>query len=336
MDKVEFEEVKRNITRFDRYTRRYNLKFHGITEGAFETRFDCKRYILEVLQDSNIKLHPKGIEIAHRIGRKQQHRERPIMVSFFHFEEKDLILAKSQHIWNTTNIRIEEDFEEKVQTNRKRLIPILTAANKIIGSSGRKEFNANLKFDNLTVNGKVYTINNMDQLPEKLNPEKLATDTRGNITAFFSANSPLSNHHLAQQKIGNQVYNCNEQYFMQQKALTFGDRTTAQAILREKSPVLQKQMTRKYKLLDQTPWLNKCLEVMETGIRAKFTQNEHLREFLLQTGTTMLLEANPNDSFWGVGLSKNNPQLWKKNSTWANKATNHLGRLLSELRRDLR
>ena len=79
-------------------------------------------------------------------------------------------MAKSQHIWNTTNIRIEEDFEEKVPMNRKRLIPILTAANKITDSSGRREFNANLRFDSLTVNGKVYTINTMDKLPEKLNP----------------------------------------------------------------------------------------------------------------------------------------------------------------------
>ena len=123
---------------------------------------------------------------------------------------------------------------------------------------------------------------------------------------------------------------------MVQKALTFGDRTTADAIIKEKNPVLQKQMTRKYKLLDQTPWQNKCLDVMEIGIRVKFTQNDHLKEFLIQTGTTVLLEANPNDSFWGVGLSKYKPQIWKKNSSWVNNATNHLVRLLSELRRVLR
>ena len=71
---------------------------------------------------------------------------------------------------------------------------------------------------------------------------------------------------------------------------------------------------------------------MEEGLKHKFGQNPRLKQFLLATETTVLLEANPKDKFWGVGMSLRNPNIWKKNS-WHGKAQNHLGRLLAELRR---
>ena len=46
----------------------------------------------------------------------------------------------------------------------------------------------------------------------------------------------------------------------------------------------------------------------------------------------MLLEANPTDTYWGVGMSTYDKRIWTKNSWSERVATNHLGRLLSELR----
>ena len=79
-------------------------------------------------------------------------------------------------------------------------------------------------------------------------------------------------------------------------------------------------------------WKDRKLEVMEEGLKHKFDQNPRLKQFLLDTQTTVLLEANPKDKFWGVGMSLRNPNI-RKNNSWHGKAQNHLGRLLSELRR---
>lgn len=122
---------------------------------------------------------------------------------------------------------------------------------------------------------------------------------------------------------------------MSEKALYFRDHATAEAILKEQSPGKQKTLGNNIRNFNQAQWEEKSLVIMEQGIRAKFTQNSKLQNFLLQTGTTQLLEANPKDSFWGVGMSIRNSKIWIKNS-WVPTATNHLGRLLHELRRDLR
>jgi ribA/ribD-fused uncharacterized protein len=38
----------------------------------------------------------------------------------------------------------------------------------------------------------------------------------------------------------------------------------------------------------------------------KFSQHEELKQFLLQTGDKILVEASPVDFIWGIGLSIDN------------------------------
>jgi hypothetical protein len=64
----------------------------------------------------------------------------------------------------------------------------------------------------------------------------------------------------------------------------------------------------------------------------KFRQNEVLKDFLLRTEETYLAEDNPQDSFFGIGLSRNSPRSKKQ----TNFKTNHLGVILMNLRTELR
>ena len=41
---------------------------------------------------------------------------------------------------------------------------------------------------------------------------------------------------------------------------------------------------------------------MVNGNYAKFHQNKELRQFLLETGTRVLVEASPHDRIWGIGI----------------------------------
>lgn len=63
---------------------------------------------------------------------------------------------------------------------------------------------------------------------------------------------------------------------------------------------------------------------MEKIVRAKFTQNPQLAQFLTETGDAELMEGNIwNDTFWGVDLR-------------TGRGENHLGRILMALREDFR
>lgn len=232
-------------------------------------------------------------------------------------------------------VRLDDDYPIEIEDNRRDLKPVMHAAKNMKDEAGKHKYSAKLNADRLIINGKPYTVNNTQRLPNELKPENLSTLQKDGITAFFTKHSPLSNHHKADQKIENTKYSSNEQFYMQQKAYVFGDPTTAQRVMREKDPRLQKNMCKKFDKLDQTEWNNRKLNIMRTGINAKFTQNSHLKNFLVKTGSTNILECNKFDSFWGIGMALNNPDVWVRNS-WAGNAKNQLGLLLMELRTELK
>ena len=64
--------------------------------------------------------------------------------------------------------------------------------------------------------------------------------------------------------------------------------------------------------------------IMEEIVRAKFSQNEELKEQLLATGDAQLVEGNRwNDRYWGVDIR-------------SGVGENHLGKILMKVRSELR
>lgn len=69
-------------------------------------------------------------------------------------------------------------------------------------------------------------------------------------------------------------------------------------------------------------WEEIKLQVMEEILYMKFTQNQELKEYLLSTGSKLIIERNEwRDSYWGV---------------YKGYGHNHLGRLLMKIREELR
>ncbi len=62
----------------------------------------------------------------------------------------------------------------------------------------------------------------------------------------------------------------------------------------------------------QSAWAAEVEKVACDCHMAKFTQNKHLLEYLLSTGTIYLVEASSRDVLWGIGLFLNDPELIKK------------------------
>ena len=113
--------LKERLLKLEGFSRRYNLRFYGITENSYETKFDCKREVLHMLQHAGIVIPPKGIENAHRVGPKRANKNskpRMIIAKFFHLEEKDFVLLKSDHIKWLCNVTIEEDYRRQTQNTK--------------------------------------------------------------------------------------------------------------------------------------------------------------------------------------------------------------------------
>ena len=329
-------ELRKQITLLDIASRKNNLKMWGIFEAHNENKFDCNRKFISILQRIGISLHPQAISQAHRLGPKTRNKvPRVMLVTFINTDDKDFVLNKAKVLSMHFRIRIESDLPQAMEDQRKELRPIVVAANKIKDEKGNNKYRASLQQDTIIVNNRTYDVNSAKHLPRELTLEMISTPSYNGITGFFTKKSPLSNHYPATFKIKGKTYNCSEQYYMEQMALTFGDVVTAKKIMAEKEAGAQKKLSYEISGFKQLIWEEMRVEIMQIGIAAKFGQNKHLQEFLLNTGTNALIEANPKDKFWGAGMSLKNPYLWKKNSTLGY-AENKLGQMLMDLRRDFK
>ncbi|MEU5694091.1 NADAR family protein [Actinosynnema sp. NPDC020468] len=99
-----------------------------------------------------------------------------------------------------------------------------------------------------------------------------------------------------------------EHYMMWRKALLFEDRATADAVLAAPHPHAAKEWGRSVRGFEEPAWVAARFDVVVAGNRAKFAAHPDLREFLLGTGSRVLVEASPLDRVWGIGLAADDPR----------------------------
>ncbi len=129
-----------------------------------------------------------------------------------------------------------------------------------------------------------------------------------------------------------QEYSSAEQFMMYHKAMIFLDREIAQQIMQTDDVRKIKELGRRVKNYDEYIWKYFRSKVVYEGSKAKFTQNEELKNTLFATKGTTLVEAAPNDTIWGIGLAENDPRALNR-ETWLGK--NLLGEILTQIRTEL-
>ncbi|AOZ04200.1 GTP cyclohydrolase (plasmid) [Cupriavidus sp. USMAHM13] len=151
------------------------------------------------------------------------------------------------------------------------------------------------------------------------------------MTLFFGADDALSNWHPCQFQFRGLQFTSVEQFMMYAKAMLFGDRRAAAAILATDDPRTQKRIGRLVNGFQESVWLAKRESIVTVGCREKFRQNPRLAEELIATSGTVLVEASPYDRIWGVWLAWNDPRILDS-SRW--RGMNLLGNALMRVRDD--
>ena len=129
------------------------------------------------------------------------------------------------------------------------------------------------------------------------------------------------------------TYCCNEQYMMAEKARLFNDQESLQKIMASDNPKTQKQLGRCVSNFNQSKWDAHCKEIVFKANLAKFQQHNRLRSMLLNTKNTIIAEASPFDTVWGIGMNESHPDVCDVEK-W--KGTNWLGEALMKVRSELR
>ena len=145
--------------------------------------------------------------------------------------------------------------------------------------------------------------------------------------------SSLSQWYIKDFKANNLTFNCMEKYMMYNKALLFDDKKIAEEILNNNQPKTIKGLGRKVSNFKDETWDKVKYTIILKGNYHKFSQNNDLRNFLLNTKNKVLVEASPYDKVWGIKMKYDNenienPFFWQ--------GENLLGFALMEVRDEIK
>ena len=121
---------------------------------------------------------------------------------------------------------------------------------------------------------------------------------------FWKTSNPFgefSNWYMGRFTFKDIEFISSEQALMYCKAILFNDDETAIKILQEKNNKNIKQLGREVKNYDDAVWAEKRYNIMVEILKCKFSQNEELKELLLNTRGCLIYEASPLDRIWGIG-----------------------------------
>ena len=323
--KKELQVTQDKLQYLESQTRRNNIVITGIKEMPNESWKQTEEMVYKLFEDT-MKIDGARniiIERAHRIYRGDKDN-RAIVVKFLNFKDKENILQKTSMLQKS--IRIFEDYPLEIQKNRQKLWPIYKHA------KGLKDFTkVQLKLDKLFINGKLFTTQNLHELPPALQPENRAVKYTDDVVVFYSQNSVFSNFNASEVKIEGETYCCNEQYFQYIKAHFFGDETTAEKIKEETNPYKINSLGKQVKGYRKEVWERKAFDVLKRVNSAKYSQNPNAKKTLLETGNRKIGEATP-DLLYGTGVPISRPEA-ADTETWTGK--NLMGQILTEIRSEL-
>ncbi len=323
-----YKAMKEKMIKLECQSRRDNLLLDGIAESSTnESWDDCKEKVYDILEQKLQLENARDIKIArcHRLGPKRAGSKRPrtIIFKLHWFGDRERIWRCRSNLQGT-NIFLSEDFPEEIQLRRKKLYPYLRTARDL-------NMRASLSVDRLFLDGKMYTVDTLQDLPPEVKTANSSTRRVGNYLAFFRSTSPLSNFHPTpvEDDEGN-IFPASENCYQYGKALFAGDREAAAKILRAKQPIEAYMIGLELKNFNKDTWhhteANKC---MYKACFAKFDQNPALKKALLDTKDLTIVEANPKDQYWSCGLSLRDNDIGDEDK-W--KGFNWLGRILMDIR----
>ena len=137
-------------------------------------------------------------------------------------------------------IYVDKEFSQETEKDRRLLRPILRAAKQL------PEFKKCCRMDGnqLVIDGKRYTKENLHQLPKKLELMKILTKQTDEALGFFRELCPLSDVHRCGFLFNEVYYHSSEQMIQHMKAKLFGVKISQKLILAAKTPIECKEKSK--------------------------------------------------------------------------------------------
>lgn len=223
---------------------------------------------------------------------------RPILVKFNKLPHRNKIWRKRQNIpvdGTNSKIKIQADLPKALREGIQTLYRVVSAASKLEQFEDIK-----VQDFQLVLKEKTYQITDLETLPKLIRPSNLSSPKTDTHMVFFSRHSKLSNHFPAKFTIKDQTYDSMEQFLAVKRAELSGKQDLIERARKVQDAVQAKHILNALHNDHQEQWDGQIEQLATEGLRAKFTQNAHLQDFLCSTADLTLGEASTNTR-WGIG-----------------------------------
>lgn len=325
------QEAHYHDLREQAFHNRYNLVVSGLNEDKHKSTIALvKNFLSSTLNITNV-----DIQSASRLGSTPEEGSsysRPILIKFAQLPHRNLVWRKRQTITGNNDdeqrIRIHADLPKELREGVQLLYKVAKAAAKMDQFGSAKVTNYQLSLD-----GQHFLPSQLETLPQAIRPSTLASPRSEHTLTFFTGQSILSNHFPSNFVIEEQEYTSMEHFLAVKKARISERPTMIRKAVNSRDPKQAKYILNALKGDHDELWDKEIHNIALEGLRAKFTQNPSLGEFLLETKNLKLGEASTNMR-WGIGMSLDDPDVL--DSTKWNPEGNLLGNLLMKVREELR
>lgn len=320
--------VKEDFIEEQSQSRKNNLILMGLPEVAEDTS-----ELVQVRALFTNTLGISGVKIADsfRLGKPGGTGPRPLLVKFKTWADRKRVwFAKSKLKDDPTRkIWLQEDMPKPMKEAQRALYQSFKKAKSMSNTFKSVQ----LRGTKLILDGTAYGDKDLESLPFSLRPQSMATRQSETVVVFFGRASPLSNHHPSPFQLEGHKFSTMEQFLAWRRAKLSGKKALINRALSSNNPVVCKGILNELRNDNTAKWDEILDEVVLSGLKAKFSQNPNLAQFLIATYPKTLGEASLNKK-WGIGLPLNSQEALDM-SKWG-EGGNLLGKKLSQIREELR
>ena len=327
-------KMKRQLNKIESKNLDRSLIIRGITEETKETETTTGDKIHHILADiMQGKTDNDRLLTARRIviksckclGRFNRSRIRPVSVEFLHKEDTDFILDNQFDL--AKEVYVDCEYPTETERKQKTLLPILKAV-KWLPDYKRQ---SRLEDDKLVLKGRLYTVNMLHQLPDKLNAFKVTSREDASTVGFFGEINPLSNFYLSSFTYDGIQYISSEQIIQANKAKYFGDLDIQTMILGCTTSLECKTLSKQIRNVDNSKWEEVAGTICYLGIQVKFHQNPYAMDMLIcKTGSKRIVEC-ATDGLGATGVPLSDPTSLDE-MKWISQGI--LGQILESIRNE--
>ena len=235
-----------------------------------------------------------------RHNSKQFNQKRPIIVQFCNQADKATVWGAKTQIWDN-RVSVSENFSSDTEYKRNKLYMLYKKA-KSLDKFKQKVY---LVGDVLILDGKRYTVDELQNLPVELSPRQFSERVNADFHVFggiHSVSTPFSNWYPCKLQYKVHTFKSVEQAYQYAKALYVDDVTSAEKLMYTIDPGAAKKVGSKVAGLIGTKWDTVKFAIMKDLVIKKFADCDDMKAELLKTVEKTMVESG-RDIHYACGLS---------------------------------